>query len=157
MWLLLPMMILLLVSQAPVEGPRTRQVRDLPVTVEEVTGVAVLRVDVSALRGVDPRYVTRMGLELDLQALPGDEIQLWVAPAEGLPWEQEDATPIDVWPVDERTGPFVRFDMKRLSRRFSTLRATDARVFVRRVNRENEPEPCAQVEGYQARLVYHKR
>jgi len=39
------------------------------------------------------------------------------------------------------------------------LRVTDARVLVRRINRENEPEPepCAQVEGYQARLVYHER
>jgi hypothetical protein len=89
-----------------------------PAAISEITdtrnGLGALEVTVSGSRLLEARDG---GVMLMFQAsIPaGAEVQLWMAPEEGLPWDEREPNRdglVDSWVMDERTGREVRLKLR---------------------------------------------
>jgi len=116
----------------------TREHRDVATSLvaeatAEASGILVELPDI-AVRA--PGQLVSAVLEFRADLEPGDEVELWLAPEEGLPWALTEDRPyrLDIWRADARTADLVRFDLTEVVRRSLNSRETDLPKFmIRRV------------------------
>ena len=125
------------VTAAPFASARVHRRGDVTVSASEDpdVGASALMIRLPDVGIQNPRHLVTAVLEFRVRGLdPGDELELWLAPEEELPWREagEPARRIDIWIADQRTVDLVRFDLTPILRRALAESAGLPHLVVRR-------------------------